>query len=770
MKMHRLILVSVLVLLGFGCRLLSASTATSPEVAITQVTPLTQTVYYGQATCGPTTFLVGLQVQGTQPPSQVGLQYRYVGSQQSDWLQVLGTPSGTGQYQVALALDAATAQTVGATALEYRAFAVDAQGNMTFSPAQGTYQVPLQPCQQQGVAPDQDKDPPRILNVATSNTPVYYQGTCGPTSLTVTALVVDNSGQAQVTLEYWFAANKAQVYKLPMQAQGTLYAVTVPVNQQAAKDLQGKSSQLEYRVVATDAAGNAATYPTGAQAAGAVDVYPCQQAGGSSGGSTAQPPQSGGGSGTALTIQDVRTNPPDVTYFGACTAGETTWVQVEVVVNDIQKVKEAKVRYRYELSSVPDTGFPNSSPMNRQQGIGNYTAYIDVGQEVPDHAAVDRMAYYVEILTTDGQTVKSAVAYHPLLPCSGQGQPPQPPSSLTIIDVYVYPDTAFYGACIAGEPTELDYRVTVNDVNQVASATVYYEFYAGGISTGKTGSLSLTLDQGVFTGLLDVNTWLSSQDAADKLVYFIDVVSVGGEVATYGPEEIPLQTCGAVGNPQILYFESLHPNDEVYPEPVTPILLRWETENANCGVYLNGNPVSEDEPIEYAADSVSDSMVGQTLTFLLEAYGGNCSMPVVDQATVIITVMSADGGQDGGSGTNYRISNYEQLYFGQSFDLDGDGVTDFYLFAGPTNFTLEAENGARLFPGQLAGSYGETIATCAAIMEFDSASTVQITQGDVVCVKTGAGYYGYVVVDELYQDPDDLTQSYLVFSLASETP
>lgn len=770
MKMHRLILVSVLMLLGFGCRLLSASPATSPEVAITQVTPLTQTVYYGQATCGPTTFLVGIQVQGTQPPSQVGLQYRYVGSQQSDWLQVLGTPSGMGQYQVTLSLDAATAQTVGATALEYRAFAVDAQGNMTFSPAQGTYQVPLQPCQQQGVAPDQDREPPRILNVATSNTPVYYQGTCGPTSLTVTALVVDNSGQAQVTLEYWFAANRAQVYKLPMQAQGTLYAVTVPVNQQAAKDLQGKSSQLEYRVVATDAAGNTATYPTGAQVAGAVEVYPCQQAGGSTGGSAAQPPQSGGGSGSSLTIQDVRTNPPDATYFGACTAGETTWVKVEVVVNDIQKVKKAKVYYRYELSSAPGTDFPDSAPMYRQQGIGNYMAHIDVGQELPDHAAVDRMAYYVEILTTDGKTVKSSVYYHPLLPCTGQGQPPQPPA-LNITDVFIYPDTAFYGACNAGEPTEIFFQVTVNDADRVASATVYYEFYAGGAGTGKTGALNLGLDQGNFVGTLDLTTQLSPQDTVDQVVYVIEVTSTGGDVVTYGPDQISVQTCTVTGNPRILYFESLHENNEVVVNPVSPLLFRWETENANCGVYLNGELVNEDEPNEYAAGHVGEGSIGETLTFTLEAYGGDCSMPLVDRATVTLTVVAPDSGQDdSGGATNYRLSNYEQLYFGQSFDLDWDGTTDFYLFAGPTQFTLEAENGASLAYGRWGGDYGTTIATCSAILNVYGVSSVDIELDKVICIKTGAGFSGYVIIEELYNDPDDLTQSYIIFGLASETP
>ncbi len=512
-------------LFAFACRFLQPSSSQNGSVTITQVTPLAQTVYYNQATCGVTTFLVDIRVQSGSQPAQVGIQYRYVGSQKGDWAQVSGTKVDSDLYRVSLPMDATQAQKVGATGLEYRAYAVDNNGKMSFYPARGTQQVALQNCQQQGVSTAQDKEAPRVFNVVTSDASVYYQGSCGPTSLTVTALVVDNSGQAQVTLEYWFAVNMSpvgQVYKVPMRAQGTLYTAKLSVAQQAAKELKGKRGQLAYRVVATDAAGNTVTYPSGANMAGAVEVMPCQQAG---------PGASGSG---VLKIRDVRTNPADASYFGVCPGGETTWVKIEVEVTDINRVKEAKVRYRYELSSAPGNDFPKTASMARQQGIGNYVAHIDVGKELPNHAAVDRLVYYVEITTTDGRTVKSPTYVHTIKPCSGQANQGGT-SSPSVQQVDVQPIPVYYGLC-ASQSTEFQVTAEISSPDQVKQAYVVFGYVP---QPNMVPSDSFQVGMGYVGGTtyrvqIDLNNYLFTASGYPPSGYLaINVVAEGKDGSTY---------------------------------------------------------------------------------------------------------------------------------------------------------------------------------------------------------------------------------------------
>ena len=463
---------------------------------IVQVTPQMPTVYYGASTCGPTTLTVDIRVDtGIFAPGQVGLQYRLVGAQAGPWQQVQAAPTGSGVYTAVVALPSEVSTLLQGQSgrIEFRAYVADPQGNLSIYPQGGVLQVSVSPCQKQVVPAAQDKEPPNIINAFTSAAPVYYQGACTPKTLTVTASVVDNSGQVAVTLEYWFEVNMqpvGQVRRLPMQGQGTVFQATIPVAQEAAKVLQGQGGQLGYRIVATDAAGNTMTYPPGASVAGTVDVKVCHQKAQqppSSGSAGGQPPASSGGSagssgssggtsgstGTSLQIQHVRSY-PDETYFGVCQGGETTWVEIEVVVDDISRVSSAQVRYRYELSTAPGNDFPDSAPMYREQGIGNYMARIDVGQELPDHAAIDRLVYYVEITTTDGKQVKSGTYFQPLYPCSASSAP-QPPSPPEVLSVTVSPTPAYFGFC-GDQSTMMVVTAEISNADQVQNAYVLFGY------------------------------------------------------------------------------------------------------------------------------------------------------------------------------------------------------------------------------------------------------------------------------------------------------
>jgi len=141
----------------------------------------------------------------------------------------------------------------------------------------------------------------------------------------------------------------------------------------------------------------------------------------------------------------------------------------------------------------------------------------------------------------------------------------------------------------------------------------------------------------------------------------------------------------------------------------------------------------------------------------------------MDSATVSITVVPIDNGNQGSNDDQYRTSNYEQLYFGDGFDLDQDHVPDFHLFANAFSLTLEPENGSRMVFGTLTDDKFQTLETCIAALSGAEASEISLDVGDVVCIQTGAGYYGYVHLDEVYEDFGDVTRSYIVFSLFAQT-
>jgi hypothetical protein len=162
-----------------------------------------------------------------------------------------------------------------------------------------------------------------------------------------------------------------------------------------------------------------------------------------------------------------------------CQGGETTWVEIEAVVSPIERVAAAQVHYRYDLSTLPQgQDFSETAEMYRAQGIGNYTAYIDVGQEVPDHAAIDQLVHYVEIVTTDGQKVTSQRQTFPLYPCTSSG-----PSgtgscrgSPTIQKVSLFPDMLYFGLCNATRPTVLQVEAVISPALAVQQAQVLFGY------------------------------------------------------------------------------------------------------------------------------------------------------------------------------------------------------------------------------------------------------------------------------------------------------
>ncbi|GEM_PF-2868068 len=770
------------------------------------MTPKASTLYYGQATCGATALTVEIAVAPDAAPQEVGVQYRLVGAQTGQWQQVVATATVPGAYLAVLPVPA-NAQTLlqgQPGRLEFRAYAADAQGNLAYFPAKDVQQVPVQPCTQAAVDPAQDRTPPTISQVVQAGATVYYQGACTPNNLLVSASVVDDSGRVQVALEYWYAANGqglGTTKHLPMRAQGSVYQATIPVGQDAAALLKGGPGQLGFRIVATDAAGNQAVYPSGNAAAGAAVVQPCpQQAQGSAGGTGARPPSGAAGSrgaqppagspgnrggatppaggsgnnppsgnaGAAFSIQRVQHN-PDLVYFGACQAGDPTGFEVQAEVSDPARVASATLLYRYETAAQPGAGDDHSLTMAPLQGIGPYSAYVDVAQDLSGRSAMDRAVYLVEVTTTDGQTLAAGPYYVDLQACPTTGNPPAPPAAPPapqIGSITVQPQPAYFGAfCDAGQPTilEIDAVITPGDAIETATATIGYVPQPNMLPndehivtldrvTGDAFAASVDLNDwyGIDTppsGYLAISVWartFDGQEVSDGV--YIAVEACQGQFYTY---------------PTIEYF-SVQPLSVVEGEVYT---LEWSVSGAECGVFLDGQPVDAQGMLDVTAAEVDADFVQ---THQLVAQGGPCDNPTQESQSVEILIQNT---------RNERVSNYEVLNFGDSMDLDWAGGVDISLSTNTSDLLLVAENGAWLV--YYASSGPPTIDECRAYFQYNDPGLSEMllvdagSVGSTICILTGEGNVGFITLDDVYADPgadQSWSGSYIQFSLRSETP
>jgi hypothetical protein len=117
----------------------------------------------------------------------------------------------------------------------------------------------------------QDTKPPNLSSVRSSRGPVYYQGAanCTPTSFTVTATATDAFGLSSVRLLYRYvptgrspsAWRERTMAKFP---NSNVYVETVSVATEAGTYMDRRNGTIEYRVIATDPAGNTTRSTTSA--------------------------------------------------------------------------------------------------------------------------------------------------------------------------------------------------------------------------------------------------------------------------------------------------------------------------------------------------------------------------------------------------------------------------------------------------------------------------------------------------------------------------
>lgn len=413
----------------------SANNADTTKPVISQVKTSANPVFYGATTCGTTSLTISATItDDSGRVTQAGLQYRYNGyaaNALGNWRKANLNAAGNNQFSATIQVGNEAAGDMGSNdgVLEYQLFAYDAAGNIQTEPNSNIFGVEVKNCNQQSAGQSSsgpsssgpsssgqsssgqsssstgsDKTAPKISNVTTSNTPVYYNGaTCGSTTLTFEANVSDNSNNIKsVIARYRYngqAANAIGNFReVAMTASGGKYKLSINIEAEASQDMNGNDGVLEYQIIATDGAGNADTYPDGGHPLG-VEVKNCKPGGVVSN----NPP-----GGFSITISNIR-NSSQTVYYGVCTGGEDTFLQVAATIEPLDQIASAVVKYDYGIGLIQIPVYTFSSSMY-QLGIGDYAADINIGNDAFGHISGDGwIEYVIEVTDKTGQVTTSNV-------------------------------------------------------------------------------------------------------------------------------------------------------------------------------------------------------------------------------------------------------------------------------------------------------------------------------------------------------------------------
>ncbi|MFQ5409090.1 MAG: Ig-like domain-containing protein [Anaerolineales bacterium] len=134
----------------------------------------------------------------------------------------------------------------------------------------------------------------------------------------------------------------------------------------------------------------------------------------SSGGVVGNPPQ-------AVTIQSVSAA-PDPVYYGLCTGGEPTYLTVLATIDDpAGMAQDVRVSYDYGEGNMIVAVYNYSAPMAPQQGIGDYSAGIDVGTDAFGLLSGDGwLEFVVDVTDTSGNVTSSSVQFVDVKVCQSQ--------------------------------------------------------------------------------------------------------------------------------------------------------------------------------------------------------------------------------------------------------------------------------------------------------------------------------------------------------------
>ncbi len=610
-----------------------------------------------------------------------------------------------------------------------------------------------------------DTTPPQLIpdaNAPHPSTIFYGRQGCGPVTLTLGVTARDDSGQVAVAVKYWLSNAQGQTTTpkvVPMQPQGQgRYTVTLPLSSEAQAFLQGQPGTVSYQFIANDAAGNQTVAPQNSTAQGSVSLKPCTQ-GAAVPPATQKPPSSGSANQGQPQVRFTHVGhaPARVFYGRQCTASEPGAFVVEAQVDRPQDVQQVVMYFEYGQANAGQPPLQQALLLF-EQGNGRYQVTFDVASVLDEAANYDTIYYQVVATLNDGRTISSAVKTVEIRKCarSAQGNPSSS-GPILIDNVQAGLDPLYYGpACGPNDPQTVQVTATIDPLDAVASATLFYGWSPDPQQAPMTYQAvpMYLLGIGDYAADLDTRVFNNAYTGDGYLVVTIEVEGKDGQTY-YTPHPVvvaQLKECVAqVPPPTIVFFRSEHANDTVAVGE--QIYLSWETENATCGVYLDGQWVEESVSYYPAAFA---QMPGSVILFTLEARGGDCSgTPEVATAQVWITVEDLATEPPpvvGCVGGDQLIVGPETPQVNADVDCDGmDDVGFVWYYHANHDREIVAVvglNGTAVFGGLPELSATECRDLIANAMQTGlDVSESEIATGVAVCYITGTDQAGMLVVD-----------------------
>ena len=394
---------------------------------------------------------------------------------------------------------------------------------------------------------------------------------------------------------------------------------------------------------------------------------------GSTGSSTAQTPippptptgrptqASAASDSTAPVISNVNTSATKVYYQKGC--GPTMVTIYADATDNSGTLSQVWVNYQYLSFSAGIGGNQWYQANMTSTGGKQYQVTIDVTKHANGELKGNDGTMQYQIFAMDAagniQTEPNGFVYGvEVWPCGGQAQPPggAKAGSISISNIQFYPlNGVYYGPC-TNEPISLNVQATIDPLDQISSATIYYGYSSAAGTWGNYSTPMYQLGIGDYAGDIDAGTEAPNVMGTDDgaIDFYIQVVDKNGKTTDTPMMSMSLFYCGGgiVGQPPVAPEPDIHYFlGPVSAAPGDMILLEWEVWDA-CKVFLDNNEVISMDTYAYFVDPNESNAV---YTHFLTAWGSTCDNTTEKWAQVDIQIIPP-GGNNPGAGARGTVT------------------------------------------------------------------------------------------------------------------
>ncbi len=362
------------------------------------------------------------------------------------------------------------------------------------------------------------------------------------------------------------------------------------------------------------------------------------------------------GDSTAPLITNVNTSATQVYYESGC--GATT-VTFYAEVTDPSGVAQVWINYQY-LGHAAGVGGAQWYQANLYTGGGNrYQATIDTASDgFGELQGVEGTLQY-QILAMDAagniRTEPDGSVYGvQVSPCGGQAQPGGSGSNIVISNLMLYPQTdVFYGPCSNGEETRFNVQATIDPLDEIASAILYYTYSSLNGMWGPYTTQMYQLGIGDYAGDIDAGAEAPRLLGTDNgaIDFYIEVTDQNGSTTGTNLLSVALNYCGGgvLGPPP---QGAVEPDIRNFSGPASAnagdsILLEWDVWDA-CKVFLDGVEVNHTDSSSYGVPANEGNT---TYSHVLTAWGSTCDNTNEKTARVNIAITGANAGNNNPAST-----------------------------------------------------------------------------------------------------------------------